>query len=102
MTIDLRSCTVALAAFLSGILAAVALTNPARMRWPVTEPQSKVDQWISSQSTSVVVGAIVAVAACTYLQHRGSRKRAWAFVYVGVAVLILIRYVVPEELVLIC
>lgn len=98
MTIDLRSCTGALAAFLSGILAAVALTNPARMRWPVTEPQSKIDQWISSQSTSVVVGAIVAVGACAYLQHRGARRRAWAFVYVGVVVLILIRYLVPEEL----
>ncbi|MFC8932618.1 hypothetical protein ACFT1A_11165 [Rhodococcus sp. NPDC057135] len=98
MTIDVRSSTGALAALLSGILAAVALTSPARMRWPVTEPQSKIDQWISSQSTSVVVGAIVAVAACVYLQHRGSRRRAWAFVYVGVLVLILIRYVVPEEL----
>ncbi|MFE5646207.1 hypothetical protein [Rhodococcus sp. NPDC056516] len=98
MTIDVRSTTGALAAFLAGILAAVALTNPVRMRWPVTEPQSKIDQWISSQSTSVVVGAIVAVAACAYLQHRGSRRRAWAFVYVGVVVLILIRYVVPEEL----
>ena len=98
MTIDVRSSTRALASLLSGILAAVALTSPARMRWPVTEPQSKIDQWISSQSTSVVVGAIVAVAACAYLQHRGSRRRAWAFVYVGVLVLILIRYVVPEEL----
>ncbi|MGR6522600.1 hypothetical protein ACU5JM_13275 [Rhodococcus erythropolis] len=97
MTIDLRSCTGALAAFLSGILAALALTNPARMRWPVTEPQSKIDQWISSQSTSVVVGAIVAVGACVYLQHRGSRRRAWAFVYTGVVVLILIRFLVAEE-----
>jgi hypothetical protein len=97
MTIDLRSCTGALAAFLSGILAALALTNPARMRWPVTEPQSKIDQWISSQSTSVVVGAIVAVGACAYLQHRRSRRRAWAFVYTGVVVLILIRFLVAEE-----
>ncbi|MGV0153432.1 hypothetical protein ACSW29_08850 [Rhodococcus sp. GB-02] len=98
MTIDVRSSTGTLAALLSGILAAVALTSPARMRWLVTEPQSKIDQWISSQSTSVVVGAIVAVAACAYLQHRGSRRRAWAFVCVGVVVLILIRYLVPEEL----
>ncbi|MDI9903757.1 hypothetical protein QM716_28225 [Rhodococcus sp. IEGM 1409] len=98
MTIDVRSSTGTLAALLSGILAAVALTSPARMRWPVTEPQSKIDQWISSQSTSVVVGAIVAVAACAYLQHRGSRRRAWAFVNVGVVVLILIRFLVPEEL----
>ncbi|MCT6735805.1 MULTISPECIES: hypothetical protein [Rhodococcus] len=92
MPTDVRSITGALAALLSGILAAVALTSPARMRWPVTEPQSKIDQWISSQPTSVVVGAIVAVGACVYLQHRGSRRRAWAIVYTGVVALILIRF----------
>ncbi|XGU19523.1 hypothetical protein ACETU7_32315 [Rhodococcus sp. 3Y1] len=57
---------------------------------------SEVDRWISSGPTAVGLGAVVAVLACALSQRRGSRRAAWIAITVGVAVIAIIRAVVPE------
>ena len=96
MPLDLRAILTTVAALLSGILAALALTNPVLRDWAIVASPSEVDRWISSGPTAVGLGAVVAVLACALSQRRGSRRAAWIAITVGVAVIAIIRAVVPE------
>src|SRR3546814_15907313 len=95
MPLDLRAILTTVAALLSGILAALALTNPVLRDWAIVASPSEVDRWISSGPTAVGLGAVIAVLACAISQRRGPRRAAWTANAVAAAVLARVRAAVP-------
>lgn len=96
MPVDFRAILTTFAALVSGAVAAFALTNPPLQDWAIEASPSEIDRWISSGPTATAAGAVVAVGACALSQQRGSRRAAWIAVAVAVALIALIRVVVPE------
>lgn len=95
MPVTPRALVSALAALLGSFAAAFVLTDPPGGRWGVQASGRELDRWLTTQPTAVVIGAIVAVAACVALQRSGSRRLAWIVAAGAVAVLALVRQAVP-------
>lgn len=91
-----REALSAVAALLTGALAAFVLTNPRSRSWAVYASDRELDRWLSSQPTGVVVGVVLAVITVAGLQRSGSRRMAWVLAALCVVVLTLAKWVVPD------
>lgn len=96
MPLQLRAILTTLAALLSGVLATLCLTNPVVRDWAIVASPAEVDRWVGSGPTSIALGAVVAVGACAWAQHRGSRRATWISIVGAVVVLAVIRAGIPE------
>ncbi|MFC4604821.1 hypothetical protein [Rhodococcus kronopolitis] len=96
MPVDTREALPALTALLGGALAAFVLTAPPGGRWSVSASDRELDRYLGAQPTGVAIGVVLAVAVYLLLQHRGSRRLAWATMAVGTAVLVGGRFAVVE------
>ena len=100
MPVNFRAILTTFAAMHSGVLAAVALTNPALSDWAIVASQSEIGRWISTGPTAVALSAVVAVLACALAQRHGSIRAAWIAVAAATIVIAAISAVVGKVAVL--